>query len=585
MNAPERSGRIINRKFTHFLFPTIMSMVAVSLNEFVDSIIVSHLLGSNAMAMVTMGCPVMLAFAVLYTLLGVGGSVLYGTCEGEQSIDRADRVFTVTFAVTILASLAVTGGALWFLRPLSRVLCQDEELLAVFVPYLRVLILSGLLIVPVQVIINFLPAFGRPGTGTAINITANVVNLLMDYVYIHFLHTNLKGAAMATLTGYAVGMVMVLAALAGGRLRFPFRRVRIRDIRLLPAVLSRGFSPTLNQFGYCIKISVGSGLAMALAGSCGAAVFSLCMQTVSIISIFIAGIIGAMMPIAASLHGQRDFGGMKILLRSVLRAQLIANAVLTALLELFPGIFLLLYNVQEDYARPALTALRIFSCMFLFRGYVMVLMFYYQVSSRKLYAMLISVVDGFAGFVPLALVLTGWMGINGLWTAFPVLSAVMLLFILLINAVIARRSSGKYRGILLLEEENGSVPITFDATIPMESQAISDYTEQLQSFCARALSGDRISALVALAAEEMSVYSMTRKDQTEVDELDILVKIYPTEIMMDFRTMGKPFDISTAPEEAFSNADTLKKIASSVDYVYNIGFNQTRIRIARQDNS
>lgn len=581
MNAPERSGRIINRKFTHFLLPTVMSTVAVSLNEFVDSILVSQLLGSNAMALVNIGFPVMLAFAVLYTLLGVGGSVLYGTCVGEQSIDRADRVFTVTSAVTVLASLAVTGGALCFLRPLSRVLCKDEELLVVFVPYLRVLILSGILIIPVQVIINFLPAFGKPGMGTAINITANVVNLLMDYVYIHFLHTDLTGAALATLTGYAVGMVMVLAALAGGGLRFPFRRIRLSDVQFLPAVLSRGFTPALNQFGYCIKISFGNGLAMALAGRCGVAVFSLCMQTISIMSIFIAGIIGAMMPIAASLHGQRDFVGMKILIRSVLRAQLIANAILIALLELFPQIILLLYNVQADYALPAVTALRIFSFMFLFRGYVMVLMYYFQVSARKLYAMLISVVDSFAGFVPLALLLTGWMGINGLWAAFPALSAGMLLCILLINTVIARRSAGKYQGMLLLETEDRSVP-TFDATIPMENQAISACTEQLQTFCAQALSGDRLCVLVALAAEEMSVYSMTMKEQAEVDELDILVKIYPTEVLMDFRTMGKPFDISSAPTEEFSNADTLKKIASSVDYVYNIGLNQTRIRIARQ---
>ena len=29
------------------------------------------------------------------------------------------------------------------------------------------------------------------------------------------------------------------------------------------------------------------------------------------------------------------------------------------------------------------------------------------------------------------------------------------------------------------------------------------------------------------------------------------------------------------------SADTLKKIASSVEYVYNIGLNQTRIRISR----
>ncbi len=48
-----RSGNI-NKKFFQFILPSLLTGLAFSLNEFVDSIIVSQLLGADAMSMVEM---------------------------------------------------------------------------------------------------------------------------------------------------------------------------------------------------------------------------------------------------------------------------------------------------------------------------------------------------------------------------------------------------------------------------------------------------------------------------------------------------------------------------------------------------
>ena len=62
-------GKILNRKFFQYLLPTVLCTMAISLNEFVDSIIVSQMLGSEIMSLVNIGMPVMIAFAVLFVLL------------------------------------------------------------------------------------------------------------------------------------------------------------------------------------------------------------------------------------------------------------------------------------------------------------------------------------------------------------------------------------------------------------------------------------------------------------------------------------------------------------------------------------
>ncbi|MBP5162261.1 MAG: hypothetical protein ILP16_04710 [Spirochaetales bacterium] len=580
-DSSKRNGKIITRKFFRYLIPMVMSTIAISLNEFVDSIIVSQVLGAEAMTLVNLGSPLMLAFAVMYSILGVGGSILYGKYAGEQNPLQAGKTFTMTLLVSFAVALLTTAIGLSAFRPLCNVLCRESSMQDQFMPYIRILLFSGLLIIPLQVIIYFLSSLGRPGLGMAVNLTANGVNLLADYIFMRYLDTGLKGAAMATFTGYLAGILIVVAALLLRKLSFPLRRFGLKDMRLLPAALSRGIAPATNQLGYCLKISFCNTLASMIAGLRGMMVFSLCMQAVSIASIIIAGIVEAMLPIASSLQGQRDFNGIRILLRTVFRVQFLANLAFVILMEVYPQFILVIYNIPDAYRQDALLGLRIFSLMFVFRGFVLVFMYYFQISNRKAYAFIISITDGFAGIIPMAMLMTHIFGITGLWIAFPLLSAVMIVIILGINTVVALRKGNKFHGILLLEREDERIP-TYDATIKLDDKSISDSSRELQEFCSQYIRDDTLPVLIAVAAEEMSVYSMSMRSQTELDEMDILVKIYPQKVLMDFRSMGKPFNIATAHQQGFSNALMLKKIASSEEYSYLIGLNQTRIHIGRK---
>ena len=61
----KRNDKILKRKFYQYLLPSILSVAATSLNEFLDSIVVAQTLGSDAMALVNMACPVMLVFSTI----------------------------------------------------------------------------------------------------------------------------------------------------------------------------------------------------------------------------------------------------------------------------------------------------------------------------------------------------------------------------------------------------------------------------------------------------------------------------------------------------------------------------------------
>ena len=110
-----RSNRLLFRKFTQYLFPTMITYAAVSLNEFADSMLVSNLLGSNAMAIVGLGLPLMLALAAIYSLLGSGGSTVYAIAIGRRDHETAGKSLTAAMVTALIAGLLTVGlGNLFF---------------------------------------------------------------------------------------------------------------------------------------------------------------------------------------------------------------------------------------------------------------------------------------------------------------------------------------------------------------------------------------------------------------------------------------------------------------------------------------
>ena len=579
MRASERKSTIVNRKFFEYLVPTVLSIIAVSLNEFVDGILVSHLLGNEAMGLVHLAFPIMLLFAMVHTFLGVGGSIIYAECSGRQESAKAKIIFSVTMVLSVLFCVVFLIIGLIFTEQIVQVLQAPEEAHDVFLSYIRRLIISGVFIIPLQTIIGFSPALGAPRLGSAVNIVANVVNLIMDYVYIHFVGMNVEGAATATMTGYIVGFIVVIVAVFIHKMPFPFVLPKLSDYREAPAIIMRGLPPSVTQLGYCIKIFFCNTLAQQAGGFIAVRIFALCIQTVSIASIAIGGIVGAMVPIAASLYGQRDFKGIKILLDTVLRVQLIANVVLVVLFEVFPRGLMDLYNGSTLPYQETVIAIRIFSILFIFRGFSVVFMYYYQVVQRKLYANIISLVDGFVGIIPVSLLMVGLIGIRGLWGAYPMVAILLDIGILVANFIIMIRSKGRYSSIFLFEEEDKDVPV-YDVTFTAQDDQIVKTTSALEAFCKENKLSESVSVFAGIISEEVSVITRDNKDKKGTDKIDMLVKIYPEYLMFDFRNIGKPLDVSKEVCKG-SNLDILKKVSYSADFSYLMGMNLTRIKLMR----
>ena len=555
----------------------MITYAALSLNEFVDSMLVSNLLDSDAMAIISLGMPVMLVMAAAYSLLGNGGATVYALSLGKRDHETAGRSLTcATAAGLALGLLLLLFGNLFF-GPLSRMLCHDAELLQEFRTYLRVLLLSSPLLITTLTFASFLPAAGYPRHSTFMNVVANIVNIAMDYVYIRVFGMGVEGAAWATLTGYVTAVLILAAMIFGKKIRLYVSRNIVGALRLIRDTAVKGGPDALTQIGFSMQFAVINALAGNLAGTAGIVAFSLCIQMNSIVSIFIGSLIGSSVPLLSVLHGQRDFRGEEGVLKTALKGQLIIAILSVAVLGLLAPQAAALYNITGvAEAALAARAMRIYLLTFIVRGGVIIYFRYLMVIGFSGYASLVSALDGFAAIIPVAWILSKSLGTDGLWFAFPVTAILIMIFIIIRNRMIEKRSDGRLRGILLLEHD-AAEPV-LDVTITNDASSISGISEVLQDVCERSGIDGHEAMKAALAVEEMAVYAANKKDQNAY--MDILARIYKGNVEIDFRSLGPLFDpFEDTDEDMIENIRLLRGIASKIENDYVLGMNSTRITI------
>ncbi len=575
-----RNGKILSNRFYAFLLPSILSGIATALDEFVDSIIVSNLLGSSAMSIVNMSMPMMTMYACIFMLLGAGGAAVYARSLGQMNRKAAGTTFTGSLMAAALVSILITLIGFLNIDGITALLCNVESLQADFSRYVRIVLASAPMIILLQFIVCYLPAAGYPKFSAALNLIANGINLVFDIIYIQFFNAGVEAAAYATLTGYIASFIVLFIAIFRKKIHIQAAAPKLSLMSRVPECIRFGSVYAMGQLLLSAKLTYSNHIAAQYAGESGVVAFSVCIQLMSIVSIFISAALGVMIPLGSSLYGQKDYQGVKIVMKKCIIFISICMAACIALFEIFPQFAIVLFSVKDaEAADICCVGIRIFSVTFLFRAVGLTFIYELQVIGKTVYSLLLSVFDGFAGIVLISMILCPLIGVNGLWWAYVLTGIILSIAVPLINFISSRNRKPVPDVLTLLPKENEHNGV-FSKTAAGGIQDYEEVVKQLNEFCLKTGLSDRQANIVSVASEEMSVITLDHlKDQKNL-LTDIFVRIGENEFTMDFRSLGTPFDVASVPDtEEFSNLSVLKKLADDLTFDYVMGMNQTRITI------
>lgn len=576
-----RSGGLLGRKYNEYLFPAILSALSVLLSSFVDGIIVSWLIGEDAFSAVNLSEPVILFMQAIFFLLGVGGCICISIARGQRDERKANVLYTISFFGSIAVSLVVTVVGALCVNPITSLLCNEPKLFDAVKSYVLINILGSFFLIFVPYLVFIIRVESMPKLSANILLISNAVNLIMDLVYMGLLKMDIKGAALATVTGYVAGFLIEIYFLFI-RKKNTLKLVRPlrREIRYLGEICTSSMASVLNTILLFVKAILINRIVIETGGQNAIAVFSVCNFTLIFVSMFVTGGCDTMTPIVSLLYGEKDYKGIDFVLRKTLLFEAISCSAIIVVICIFPELLMGLFSIKTaECLEIGIPAVRIFALSFPVMGICTAFMNYLQATKHKVLSLLIPFLRGLIITVPLAYGLSKAWGLTGIWWSFVLAELLTGIIIFIICFILAGVRSDIYSGVLLHERQK-ELSALYDVSLtPGDRQAV-EISKELIDFCLNnGADGDyanRIGVLAEEMVENIHRFNTGGKRQPQVD---LICRITCDEILLSLRDNGEAFDAAIVDEDCddLSSLKVIHDVADEVSFTRTLGMNNVLV--------
>ncbi len=201
----------IKTQFYRFLWAYIMVALSACLGNVVDCIIVGNLICEDGVSAINLAKPINQFIFTLHLLINAGAGMLVAYAIGQNKLDDARRFFTrsLSLSVGIGLLLAIVGG-LMFPEQISKMLCKNEQILPLTREYTDILLIGSPAYILMWGLSTMVGVDGSPRLVSLAVIVDNVVNLVLDIVFIQWFGWGIAGSSAATVVGHLVGIAILL---------------------------------------------------------------------------------------------------------------------------------------------------------------------------------------------------------------------------------------------------------------------------------------------------------------------------------------------------------------------------------------
>lgn len=430
-------------KVVRFCLPPIVMMVFTSIYGVVDGLFISNFVGKVPFAAINLVMPFVMVLGGIGFMIGTGGSALVAKTMGEGDNERANRYFTMMVMLTTIFGVVLSVLGIVLMRPISLWLGATPAMLEDCVIYGRVVLLFNTAFMMQSVFQTFLTTAEKPKLGLGITVTAGVINMVLDALFIAVFQWGVAGAALATGLSQLVGGLIPLVYFARPNTSV-LRLVRTRlEVGPIIKACTNGVSELMSNIAGSIVSILYNFQLLRLAGEDGVAAYGVLMYIQFIfIAIFIGYTIGTA-PVVGYHYGAQNDRELKSLLRksTLLTAvtgvamMLLAQVLAAPLSGIFVGYDAALFEMTQH-------AFKLFSFSFILAGFNIFVSSFFTALNNGMVSGVISLLRTLVFQMLSVLILPLLFGLDGIWWAITV--AECFAFVISVAFLIAKRKQYRY---------------------------------------------------------------------------------------------------------------------------------------------
>ena len=366
------SGKVSRLLFSLAL-PTITSQIVNMLYNLVDRNYIGHMkpvdtVGALALTGVGVCLPIIMIISAFAALVGMGGAPRASIQEGRGDPGGSQRIMGNSFTLLVITAVVLTVVFQNFAEPLLLTFGASGNTIGYALDYLKIYTM-GTLFVQVTLGMNaYITAQGFTTVSMKTVLIGAGLNTLLDPIFIFGFGLGVRGAALATILSQAVSAAWVLRFLTGPKTKWRLRR---EDLRPRPKVflpcLALGLSPFIMQSTESLIAVCFNSSLLKYGGDLAVGAMTVLTSMMQFAMMPLQGLTQGCQPIISYNFGARNARRVKDAFVCLLKSCVVYSAVLWAAVQLFPRVFVQIFNNTPELVDYAAWALRIYmgtTCLF-----------------------------------------------------------------------------------------------------------------------------------------------------------------------------------------------------------------------------
>ncbi len=196
-----------------FSIPMVIGNIAQQLYSTVDSIVVGHYIGDNALAAVGSAGPILNLLLVLFIGISAGVGIMVAQYFGAKEREDLSKTIGTCITLTGLVSVFLMIAAPPVVQPLLRLLDTPESLMKDCTYYLVIMMVGIAGMAYYNILSGVLRGMGDSFSALLYLLVATVLNIVLDIFFVATLHMGVAGVSLATVIAQAISSIMCVRKL------------------------------------------------------------------------------------------------------------------------------------------------------------------------------------------------------------------------------------------------------------------------------------------------------------------------------------------------------------------------------------
>nr|WP_309757554.1 MATE family efflux transporter [Flavobacterium sp.] len=400
--------------------PSSIGILFMSINILIDTIFVGQWIGSLAIAAVTVVLPITFFISSLGMAIGVGGGSVLSRALGANDREKALLTFGNQIKMTfLLASIFVLFGLVYSNEMLllfgakGAIIQPAKEFfipIIISVPFLALCMMGN----------NVIRAEGKAKFAMIAMIIPAFVNIGLDILFIKYMHLGMFGAALATAISYTTCFLFVLwFFIFKSEMRLKMRHFKFEK-QIIKEITELSFVTFSRQVVVSILSIILNHTLYTYGGEHSVAIYGIISRMLLFALFPILGITQGFLPIAGFNYGAQNHARVKdTVLLSIKYSAVLATIIFVVIL-IFAKPIVTIFTTDPLVIDQTPEALRWVFAASPIIAVQLIGAAYFQAAGKAKKALLLTLSKQGFFLIPLVLILPNFLGIFGVWIAFPI---------------------------------------------------------------------------------------------------------------------------------------------------------------------